>query len=191
MNIGGKNFTNFQNVNLKAEGTAPRVPQLRFDVGAESQNKDSTLAITLQGGSQEFPYLSVSNAGVELGTGFIKMNTGSLNTTFRLSASQEANAAVIFPHRSGKIGTSGTFSVGLETIAALYSYTTNVVVSGFRAEDLVLANIVTEQGTASTRGMAVLTGVRPSNSGLALSFFNVSTTATVAGDVVIGYTTIR
>ena len=190
-NIGGRNFTSFQNVRVKDTGAAPRNPQIRFEVGADSQNKDTTLSITLQGGSQEFPYLTVSNAGLDVGTGFIKMTAGSVNSTFRLSASQEADAALIFPHRTGKMPIAGTFSVGLETIAALYSYTTNVVVSGFRAEDLVLANIVTEQGTASTRGMAVLTGVRPSNSGLALSFFNVSTSATVAGDVVVGYVTIR
>ena len=190
-NIEGKNHTGFQNVILKGSGTNPRSPQVFFQLGAESQNKDTTLAITLQGCSQEFPYLTASNAGLEAGTGFIKMNTGSLNTTFRLSASQEASAAVIFPHRSGKVGIAGTFLVELETIAALYPYSTNVVVSGFRAEDMVLASIVTEQATATTRGMAILTGARPSNTGIALSFFNMSTTATTAGGVVVGYVTIR
>jgi hypothetical protein len=161
----------------------------------------STISISMIGsgtaGSEnsanEHPYFHISNAGLSIGTGFIRMTNvgGTPYSTIRVAANQEADAAFKLPHRSGSIPIAGTFVVDLEAIAAETLYSTNVVVAGFRTEDAIVCSIQNSQATFGTRGYVYIAGARPSNSGIAMSFFNAGATTTVAGQISVAYVTVR
>ena len=150
MNLGGKNFTNFQN--LRVQGTGGDPGALRF----------------------------VGTSGFE--------STVSVNATY-----VDANYQHTLPAKSGLIGISGTFTLNLPAITAGNWASTNVVVSGLRAEDGFVASMMNSSETAVTtdRGQAILLSAKPTNTGINFVFFNPTATATVYGNHVIAYTAFR
>ena len=77
----GKNFTNFQNVGLQGSSSSAPVNQGILEMGAGVTQANSTISISLIGSgtvssensANEHPYFHISNAGLSVGTGFIRM----------------------------------------------------------------------------------------------------------------------
>ena len=113
-------------------------------------------------------------------------STLTVNTTY-----QDSNYRWYLPAKSGVIGVTGTIVVGVEAVGALTVYSTNIVISGIRAEDGFVATIQNSGGTTGAKGHLFLAGARPSNSGVALTFVNPLASATVQGEVVLAYTIVR
>lgn len=115
-------------------------------------------------------------------------STLSVNTTY-----QDSSYQWTLPAKSGGIGVTGTFTLHLPAIVAGNFASTNVVISGIRAEDAIVMQLMTPSETAVTtnRGMAMLVGAVPSNTGVNLTFFNPTATATVYGAHTVAYTAFR
>lgn len=211
MNIEKRNYSDFQNVQAKGNPHQTMGGVYRFVAdGAiiSSGVWDSTLVVTpISGstvasvnGSVEAPYLSIANAGLSIGTGYIRMvpagnsagNAGtiSVNTTYL-----DSDRAWQLPNKSGVFPISGTFSVDVPIIAASgYAQDTVVTVSGIRQEDGVLVypmNNGCASAIQSARGVAMVSNVVPGNGNLTLTFFNPFATATIFRTSIYGYTAVR
>lgn len=194
--IGKKNYTSFQNVNLKGTGPGvPKVPTVRFDVGAKSQDKDTTMALTLRGGSQEFPYVDIGNAGLRIGTGFIEfghLGSATLGGTIAISTIADALYAWKLPAMSGAIPVCGTFTVQMPAIGAGAFSETSVAVTGLRADAAFVCTLQDTFNTVTTdRGFAALVGAAPANGYTHLTFFNFGTTATIPNSLSCAYSMQR
>ena len=192
----GRNFTNFQNVGLKGSINTigqPSPGMLEMFPGAT--NAVSTLSISMisgstagsENGAVEHPYFHISNAGLSLGTGFIRLSAlgAAPYGTIRASAAFQEDQAWRLPALSGIIGVFGTIAVGLETIAAAQHYSTNIVLSVAgapvdRPDMTCIFGVSRLNGTATTRGFPIYIGNTPTNSGVELFFHNVGATASVA-----------
>lgn len=152
-NIGGKNFTTFQNIRVNGERNG-------------------------SGGAGVIRFVATS--GLE--------STLSVNTTY-----QDSNYQWTLPARSGGIPTAGTFTVNLPAVSGGNYYETAVAVSGLRAEDLFLVQMVTPNETVTTnRGRTFFAGVSKQSDGFAtLMFFNPTATATIYGDHTMAYVAFR
>ena len=115
-------------------------------------------------------------------------STLSVNTTY-----QDSSYQWTLPAKSGGIGITGTFTLHLPAITAGNVANTNVVISGIRAEDAFICTLMTPSETAVTsdRGRALLVGAVPTNTGINLTFFNPTATATVYGAHTVAYTAYR
>lgn len=188
----GKNFTNFQNVALQGSSSSAPVDQGMLEMGAGGFDKSTVSISPISGstagsesGSVEHPYFHISNAGLSVGTGFIRLtNLGaSPYGTIRVSAAFQEDQAWRLPSFSGILGAMGTMNVGLETIAANQVYSTNVVMASPAADrpDMTCIFSVSRlNGTATTRGFPLCMGNSPTNTGVELFFINPTGTATVA-----------
>lgn len=121
-------------------------------------------------------------------TGFNNVNLkgGSIRNA------QEDTYVANLPLKAGTFGITGTFTVNLGSIAANAIASTNVVVSGIRVDDGIVATIQNGTTTALTnRGFAILNQARAANGGMELVFVNPTASATVYADVVVAYTAVR
>lgn len=117
---------------------------------------------------------------------------GGIESTLSVKPSQDTARAWQFPDKSGTFGVTGTVEVNLPAVSAHSTSDTNVVVSGVRAEDAVVATIQNGAATGiTTRGMVVLAGAQAGNGGINLTFVEVTGTATVYEDLVVAYTIVR
>ena len=146
MDIGGLNFTNFQNVRI---------------LGVKQGSSTSTGAIRF------------TNAGAYEGT----FTVGEL----------EAGRSWRLPNKSGTLPVAGTFAVQLPAVAATtFVYSTAVTVGGIRQEDGIIATVMAEVITTAR----IMTGARPTNGTITLSFVNLGV-ATAYGELVVGYAAVR
>lgn len=152
-NLGGRSFTNFQNVRVKGVQTA-------------DLNEPGVLRV-------------VATDALE--------STLSVDTDY-----QDSNYQWTLPAKSGGLGITGTFTVNLGAVSANDILSTNVVVSGIRSEDAVVATIQNMTTTGiGTRGFVYLGGAEAGDGALHLTFVNATNTATVYKDVVVGYSAFR
>ena len=191
----GRNFTNFQNLSLSGSPTSAPVNVGMIELAPGATQAKSTISIAMIGsgtaGSEnsanEHPYFHISNAGLSIGTGFIRLSAlgAAPYGTIRASAAFQEDAAWRLPALSGIIGVFGTIAVGLETIAAAQHYSTNIVLSAAgapvdRSDMTCIFGVSRLNGTATTRGFPIYVGNTPTNSGVELFFHNVGATASVA-----------
>lgn len=202
----GRNFTNFQNIGLQGSSTsAPSgVGMIEMSPGATQANSTISIAMIGSGtvGSEnsanEHPYLHISNAGLSLGTGFIRLSAvgSSPYTTIRARTSTylDTDVALSLPAKSGLIGISGTFTVHVPALAADAISQTTVVISGIRSEDGFLCNFVSgvyETAVTTNRGVLHMAAARPTNTGIELIITNPTTTATGWSSAIAAYTAFR
>lgn len=202
----GRNFTNFQNVSLSGSGTASPEGVGMLELKQGLTNAASTVSISMisgstdgsENGSVEAPYFHISNAGLSLGTGIIRLSTNGSSpyATIALSAAMEEDAAYKLPALNGMIGVGGTVRVDLETIAAGAIYTTNIVLDGSpdpdqKTDGAYIFAFSKANGTASTRGMPSYISNTPSDSGVQMVFQNLGETASVAGSWEMAYVALR
>ena len=191
-----RNFTNFQNISVGGSGTAAPENVGMFEMKQGLTNAASTVSISMIGsgtaGSENsanmHPYFHISNAGLSIGTGFIRLTAlgASPYGTIRASAAFQEDAAWRLPALSGIIGVFGTASVGLESIGANTTYTTTVVLATAgapvdRPDMTCIFGFSRLNGTATSRSQPIYLGNTPTNSGVELLFANPSATATTAG----------
>ena len=113
--------------------------------------------------------------------------TLSVNTTYF-----DDNYQWQLPAHSGKIPVTGTFTVQLPAVSALDIYSTNVAVTGLRAEDALVASIQNMSTTGiGTRGFVFLAGITPANGFAHLTFMNPTATATIYTPFVVAYAIAR
>ena len=193
----GRNFTNFQNIGLQgSQGVAGLKSPGMLEMFPGATNAASTVSISMisgstagsENGAVEHPYFHISNAGLSLGTGFIRFTAlgAAPYGTLRASAAFQEDQAWRLPALSGIIGVFGTLAVGLESIGANATYSTTVVLSTAgapvdRPDMTCIFGFSRLNGTATTRGLPVYIGNTPGNSGVELAFINASATATAAG----------
>ena len=202
----GRNFTNFQNIGVQGSSTSAPVGVGMIEMKPGLTQAASTVSISMIGGgtagsensANEHPYLHISNAGLSIGTGFIRLTAlgAAPYGTIRASAAFQEDQAWRLPALSGIIPVMGTFSVGLESIAANQTYSTNVVLSVAgnpvdRPDASYIFGFSRLNGTTTTRGMPVYIGNTPTNTGAELCFINASGTATAAGTWEMNYLAIR
>mgnify|MGYP001562905789 CR=1 FL=1 len=192
----GRNFTNFQNVGLTGSSTSEPVGVGMFEMGEGLTNAASTVSISMIGsgtaGSENsanmHPYFHISNAGLSIGTGFIRLTAlgAAPYGTIRASAAFQEDAAWRLPALSGIVGVFGTIGVGLESIGANATYSTTILLTAAgapvdRPDMTCIFGMSRLNGTSTTRGFPVIIGNTPTNSGVELFFINPSGTATAAG----------
>lgn len=202
----GRNFTNFQNVGLQGSPSSAPIGVGMIEMKPGLTQAASTISLSMIGsgtaGSEnsanEHPYFHISNAGLSLGTGFIRLTAlgAAPYGTLRASAAFQEDQAWRLPALSGILPVMGTFTVGLESIAADQTYQTLVVLSVAgnpvdRPDASYIFGFSRMNGTATTRGLPVYIGNTPTNSGAELVFINASTTATVAGTWEMNYIAMR
>ena len=188
MNIENKNFTNFQNVNLKGTGTDPGVLRLQ---ASTSGGFDQTISFVQ--GNAEAPYLSVAGAGLRLGTGYISLQSRNTEGTLSTSASLETARAWQLPNKSGVLAIGGSFVVQLPAALANNPWdSTTVTVSGIRANDALVVDL-SETGTYTygaqgTKYIKVLS--KPNNGSVTLDFYNLGN-GTGYIELIASYTAVR
>lgn len=198
-----KNFTNFQNVSVQgSQGDRTGM----FEMLQGATNPASTVSISMIGGgtagsensANEHPYLHISNAGLSLGTGFLRFTAlgAAPFGTLRVSAAFQEDQAWRLPALSGIIPVAGTLIVGLESIGANTVYSTNIVLTTAgnpvdRPDASYIFGVSRLSGTATTRGFPVYLGNTPTNSGAELFFNNFSATATAAQSLEMNYIAFR
>src|SRR3990167_10259739 len=126
----GRNFTNFQNVGLTGSPTSAPIGVGMIEMAPGVTQANSTVSISMIGsgtvGSEnsanEHPYFHISNAGLSVGTGFIRLTAvgSSPYTTIRsrVSTYLDSDVALTLPAKSGGIGITGTFTINLPAITA-------------------------------------------------------------------------
>ena len=164
--IENKNFTNFQNVNLKGTDGHAGAIQL-VAVGGDGKT------ISFVQGSGEAQYLTVAE-GLRLGSGYISFQSRNTEATLSVSASLEAPRAYTFPNNSGVLTIGGSFLVQLPSIAERW-YSTTVTVAGIRTTDALVVDL-SEKGTyvygeQGTKYIKI--GAIPNNGSVTLSFHNL------------------
>ena len=202
----GRNFTNFQNVGLTGSPTSAPLGVGMFEMKEGATNAASTVSISMIGGgtagsensANEHPYLHISNAGLSLGTGFLRFTAlgAAPFGTLRVSAAFQEDQAWRLPALSGIIPVAGTLIVGLESISGNTVYSTNVVLTTAgnpvdRPDASYIFGVSRLSGTATTRGFPVYLGNTPTNSGAELFFNNFSATATAAQSLEMNYIAFR
>ena len=198
-----KNFTNFQNVSVQgSQGDRTGM----FEMLQGATNPASTVSISMipggiagsGNGTNEHPYFHISNAGLSLGTGFIRFTAlgAAPFATLRVSAAFQEDQAWRLPALSGIIPVAGTLIVGLEAISGITVYSTNIVLTTAgnpvdRPDASYIFGVSRLSGTATTRGFPVYLGNTPTNGGVELFFNNFSATATVAQSLEMNYIAFR
>ena len=134
--------------------------------------------------------------GVNLkGSTYIRLEGGGATAgTLTFDSSENISRAWRFPNKSGTFPVSGTFTVGLPAIAASSYGETAVTVSGIRREDALVVTIQNLGGTtvtATNRTYPFIAGARAENGYTYLTFYNPSTTATTAAEIVLAYAAVR
>ena len=132
--------------------------------------------------------------GVNLkGTTYIRLEggTGATSGTLTFDSSEGVDRAWRFPNKGGTFPISGTFTVNLAAVSANALAETLVVVSGIRAEDALTLTIMSGQTTITTRGFVLPVMASPANGQIAITFQNVTGTATTAQSMILGYTAVR
>lgn len=203
----GGNFTNFQNISVRGSGTQDPQNTGHFEMFQGLTNNPSTVAIRMIGSgiagsensSNEHPYFSVSNAGLSLGTGWIRLTNAGASPYGTLSVSGfagQGDRAWRLPGLNGIMGVFGTLEVGLEAITANYVYSTNVVLTSgafpqhFRDMTCIFG-VSRLTGTATTRGYPIYVGNTPGPAGVELFFSNPFGTGTVAQTMEMNYICAR
>lgn len=194
-----RNFTNFQNVSLGGTN-GPAMIEAKGSV----TNGPTTIAVEMisgstvgsENGSVENPYLHVANAGLSVGTGYIRYVPFGGSTAGTLSVNTNYNdtdRAWVFPSKSGTFPIAGTFAVDMPAVGAGAFSETAVTVSGIRVEDGIIATVQnTFQTVTTSRGHATLTGANAQNGYIYLTFFNFGTTATIPEDsLTVAYCAVR
>ena len=202
----GRNFTNFQNVGLQGSPTSSPVGVGMIEMRPGATQSASTISLSMIGGgtvgsensANEHPYLHISNAGLSIGTGFIRMTNvgGSPYGTIRLRASTylDTDTAYTLPAKSGILGVCGTFTVNMPAVSTGSFGETNVTVTGIREEDALavsIRNTYETTGVTTNRGAFFLAGARAYNGGVALTFFNPTATATAYNNLILSYVAAR
>ena len=181
--IENKNFTNFQNVNLK--GTDSHGGAIRLEaVGGDGRT------ISIVQGNKEAVYLAFSE-GLRLGSGYISLQSRNTEGTISASAALEGARAWTFPDKSGVLAISGSFLVQLPAIATPL-YSTTVTVSGIRANDALVVDL-SETGTYTYGEQGtkyIKIGTKPNNGSVTLSFYNLGN-ATGYIELIGSYTAVR
>ena len=112
--------------------------------------------------------------------------------TLRADLSEGLDRAYTLPNKSGTLPISGTFTVNLGVVAANDILSTNVTVSGIRAEDAIVTSIQNMTTTGiGTRGFVFIGGCSAGNGGVHMTFVNATDTGTIYKDIVIAYTAVR
>lgn len=199
-----RNFTNFQNLSVQGSGTVSPSNVGMVEMAQGLTNEASTVSISMIGSgtnasensANEHPYFHVSNAGLSIGTGFIRLTAvgSSPYTTIRARTSTylDTDVALTLPAKSGGIGVTGTFSVDMPAITSWSE--TAVTVTGIRREDaLVVTMQGLGQGTVTTgRTFPFIGAARPENGYVFLTFINPTATATLAlTGIICSYTSFR
>ena len=110
--------------------------------------------------------------------------------TLKAELSEGLSRAWTFPNKSGTFPITGTFTVNMPAITSWGE--TMVTVSGIRAEDALTCSVQNQWTTVTTgRTFGILTGARPQNGYIYLTFYNPTGTATLYGDIVVAYTAAR
>ena len=190
----GRNFTNFQNIGIQGSSTSAPIGVGMIEMTPGLTNAASTISLSMisgstagsENGTVEHPYFHISNAGLSIGTGFIRISAlgAAPYGTIRASAAFQEDQAWRLPAFSGIFGAMGTMAVGLESIGANTHYSTTVVMASpatDRPDMTCVFGFSRLNGTATTRGIPVYIGNTPGNSGVELFFINPSATATAAG----------
>jgi len=125
------------------------------------------------------------------GSTAIRIQAGAASGTIRAELSENVSRAWTMPNKSGTLPISGTFTVNLPAVSANALSETLVVVSGIRAEDAVTLTIMRGQTTITTRGFVLPVMVSPANGQIAITFQNVTATATTAQSMIMAYTAVR
>lgn len=181
--IENKNFTTFQNVNVR--GTDSHGGAVRLEaVGGDGRT------ISIVQGNKEAVFLAFSE-GLRLGSGYISLQSRNTEGTLSTSASLEAPRAWQLPNKSGVMPISGSFVVQLPAIATPW-YSTTVTVSGIRANDALVVDL-SETGTYTygeqgTKHIKI--GAIPTNGGVTLSFYNLGN-STGYIELIGSYTAVR
>lgn len=182
--IENKNYTNFQNVNLKGTDSHPGALRLTA-VGGDGKT------ISFVQGSGEAQYLTVAE-GLRLGSGYISLQSRNTEGTLAAGASLEAARAWKLPNKSGTFPIMGTFAVQIPAgVAAFFS--TAVTVSGIRLEDAIITQFSTPASVGydfDNSTAYVLIGNRPENGQITL-FFNNPGNATAYIEQVVAYVAMR
>lgn len=196
-----RNFTNFQNLSVSGSGTGVDAKVGFIEMQQGATNAASTLSISMLSGSTgasingsvEAPYFHISNAGLSLGTGYIRLtaNGSSPYGTLSVASSFEEDGAWQLPGDNGIIPTMGTLSVGLESISANSTYSTNIVLGDEKPDASYIFGFSRLNGTATTRGFPIYIGNTPTANGVELFFINADGTATVAGTWQMNYVRVR
>ena len=202
----GRNFTNFQNIGLTGSPTSAPASVGMIEMKPGLTNAASTVSISMiagstagsENGAEEHPYFHISNAGLSIGTGFIRLTAlgAAPYGTLRASAAFQEDQAWRLPALSGIIPVMGTIAVGLEAISGNAVYTTHIVLSTAgapvdRPDASYMFQMSRLNGTATTRGFPVLIGNTPTNTGVELFFINPSGTATAAGTWEMNFLAVR
>ena len=192
----GRNFTNFQNVGVTGSPTSEPINVGMIEMKPGLTNAASTVSISMisgstagsEAGAVQHPYFHISNAGLSIGTGFIRLTSlgSSPYGTIRASAAFQEDQAWRLPALSGILGVFGTLSVGLESIVANSTLTTTIVLSTAgapvdRPDMTCIFGFSRLNGTTTARSQPIYIGNTPTNSGVELLFANPSATATTAG----------
>lgn len=201
----GRNFTSFQNISLKGGGTTTSPNPGFIEMTPGLTQAASTISLVMIGSgtnasensANEHPYFHISNAGLSLGTGWIRLtSTGSSPYTTLSLRARDADSAFQLPGlNAGIIGVMGTVAVGLEVIGANNVYSTNIVLgtgpSTEQRDMTCIFGMSRLNGTATTRGFPVIIGSTPTNTGVELFFINPSASATLAGTWEMNYVCVR
>ena len=190
----GRNFTSFQNISLQGSPSADPVNVGMFELAPGATQEKSTISISMIGSgtdssvnsANEHPYFHISNAGLSIGTGFIRLTAvgSSPYTTIRARASTylDSDVALTLPAKSGVIPIAGTFAVQLKGPGASEnSFSTIVTVAGVRLEDALIVQV--NRGNAASSGYDligansgstafILTSAKPGNGNITLMFYN-------------------
>lgn len=203
----GRNFTNFQNIGLQGSPTSAPTDVGMIEMKPGLTNAASTISISMIGSGTNasensanlHPYFHISNAGLSIGTGFIRLTSlgASPYGTLRMSAAVQEDKAWRLPALNGILGVMGTIAVGVESIAANYVYSTNIVLTTIgagtpqRSDATYIFGVSRLTGTATTRGFPIYVGNTPTNTGVELFFSNPFGTATAAQTLEMNYVAVR
>lgn len=112
--------------------------------------------------------------------------------TVSVQSDDETGRSWRFPAKSGVFPIAGTIAVHLPAITGGNWSGTSVVISGIRAEDVLVASIQDPFNTVTTeRVQAFLAGATPANGGAYLTFMNPNATATIYNELIVAYAAAR
>ena len=177
--IENKNFTTFQNVNVR--GTDSHGGAVRLEaVGGDGRT------ISIVQGEAEAVYMSFSE-GLRLGSGYISLQSRNTEGTLSFSASPGAARAWALPDVTGAISIAGTVAIQLpQAVAAFFS--TIVTVAGITNKDVVTANLSfpKEAYDPDNSTFYIISGVTPQAGAILLHFQNLGN-ATGYTEAVVNY----
>ena len=178
--IENKNFTNFQNVNVK--GTDSHAGAIRLEaVGGDGKT------ISIVQGNKEAVYLSFAD-GIRLGSGHISLQSLNTEGTLSFSPSPGAARAWALPDVTGALSIAGTVAVQLPQVTGTPFHSTIVTVAGITVKDVVTAQLSFPGGAYDPDNSTfyIMNGVTAQAGALLLHFYNPGN-ATGYTEAVVNY----